>query len=177
MSGDCSAVSVGTMALQLNYSRLPIGSSQCIGDAMNRRECFATAAVLFAAAESSAMAQEMAHNHAHMHGSSLTGLLAATSDCVARGQSCVAHCLVLLADGDKAMAACAQSVSQTIALCQALESLAAQKSPLVPALAKVTLEACQSCEKECRKHEQHAQCKACAESCVACIKECKAVLG
>jgi Cys-rich four helix bundle protein (predicted Tat secretion target) len=145
---------------------------------MNRRESFVGAAgVLLAAAGTSATAQEVAHDHSHMHGSPLAGLLAATSDCVAKGQACIAHCLVLLRDGDKVMADCAQSVSQTIALCQALESLAAQQSPLVPALAKVTLEACQSCEKECRKHEQHAQCKACAESCVACIKECKAVLG
>jgi Cys-rich four helix bundle protein (predicted Tat secretion target) len=146
---------------------------------MKRRDSLIGAgAFLMAAAQTSVLAQEMAHDQSHMHGAApLQGLLAATSDCVAKGQSCIAHCLVLLADGDKVMAACAQSVSQTIALCQALESLAAQQSPLVPALAKVTLQACETCEKECRKHEQHAQCKACAESCVACIKECKAVMG
>ena len=146
---------------------------------MNRRDVFAgTGAILMTAMASCAAAQEATHDHSHMHGSPLTGLLAATSDCVAKGQACIAHCLVLLADGDKVMADCAKSVSQTIALCQALESLAAQQSSLVPALAKVTLEACQACEKECRKHEnKHAECKACAESCFACIKECKAVLG
>ena len=145
---------------------------------MNRRDAFlSTGTVLLAAASNAVFAEEMPHDHSHMHGAPMQGLLAATSDCVAKGQSCIAHCLVLLADGDKAMAACAQSVSQTIALCNALESLAAQQSPLVPALAKVTLQACEACEKECRKHEQHAQCKACAESCVACIKECKAVVG
>lgn len=145
---------------------------------MNRRESFIGAtAVWMAATSTSNAAQEMAHDHSHMHAAPLQGLLAATSDCVAKGQACIAHCLVLLGDGDKVMAECARSVSQTIALCAALESLAAQQSPLVPALAKVTLEACQACEKECRKHERHAQCKACAESCVACIKECKAVIG
>jgi Cys-rich four helix bundle protein (predicted Tat secretion target) len=145
---------------------------------MNRRDAFAgTGAMLMTAMAGGAMAQTMPHDHGHMqHTSPLQALLGASADCVAKGQACIAHCLVLLADGDKAMAACAQSVSQTIALCNALESLAAQQSSLVPALAKVTLEACQNCEKECRKHEQHAQCKACAESCVACIKECKAVL-
>lgn len=152
---------------------------------MNRRDAFiSSAGVMLAAAGSAVLAQDANHDHsahnahhAHMHGGNLAGLIAATSDCSAKGQACVAHCLVLLADGDKAMAACAQSVSQTIALCNALESLAAQQAPLVAALAKVTLEACIACEKECRKHEQHAQCKACAESCVACIKECKAVLA
>jgi len=152
---------------------------------MNRRDAFLnTGTVLLAAASGASLAEDMEHDHSkmehdhsHMHGSPLQGLIAATADCAAKGQSCVAHCLVLLADGDKAMARCAQSVNQTIALCNALESLAAQQSALVPALAKVTLEACEQCEKECRKHLQHAQCKACAESCVACIKECKAVLG
>ncbi len=145
---------------------------------MNRRDAFLNSgAVLLAASSTATFAQEMAHDHIHMHGSPMLSLLAATSDCVAKGQTCIAHCLVLLADGDKVMGDCAKSVSQTIALCQALASLAAQQSSLVPALAKVTLEACQACEKECRKHEQHAQCKACAESCAACIKECKAVLG
>jgi len=148
---------------------------------MNRRDSLIGAgAMLMAAAQGSAQAQSpaMPHDHHHMHGAApLQALLAATSDCITKGQSCIAHCLVLLADGDKAMAACAQSVNQTIALCSALQSLAAQQSSLVPALAKVTLQACEACEKECRKHEQHAQCKACAESCVACIKECKAVMG
>ena len=152
---------------------------------MNRRDVFANSgAVLLAAAGSAVFAQDATHDHsahaahsAHMHGGPNQGLIAAASDCSAKGQACVAHCLVLLADGDKVMAACAQSVSQTIALCNALESLAAQQAPLTAALAKVTLDACQACEKECRKHEQHPQCKACAESCVACIKECKALLG
>ena len=143
---------------------------------MNRRDSLiGVGAALFAAAQTSALAQEAAHDHSHMHGSVAKGLLAATSDCVVKGQACIAHCLVLLADGDKAMAACAQTVNQTIALCSALQALAAQQSKLLPALAKLTGEACEICEKECRKHEQHAECKACAESCVACAKECKAI--
>lgn len=145
---------------------------------MNRRDAFLNSgAVLLATAAGTVVAQEMAHDHSHMHGTPLDALALASADCVLKGQACIAHCLVLLGNGDKVMAECAKSVSQTIALCNALESLAAQKSPLVAALAKVTLDACQSCEKECRKHEQHAQCKACADACVACIKECKAVLG
>jgi Cys-rich four helix bundle protein (predicted Tat secretion target) len=145
---------------------------------MNRRDLFTHAGAFLLAAGSNALfARDMAHDHSHMHATPLQKLVTASADCVAIGQACIAHCLVLLGDGDKVMAECAKSVSQTIALCNALESLAAQQSPLVPALAKVTLEACQSCEKECRKHEQHAQCKACAESCANCIKECKAVLG
>jgi Cys-rich four helix bundle protein (predicted Tat secretion target) len=143
---------------------------------MNRRDSLIGAgAALFAAAQTSALAQEMAHDHSHMHGAVAQGLLAATADCVVKGQACMAHCLVLLADGDKAMAECAKTVNQTIAMCSALQALTAQQSKMVPAMAKLTMEACEVCEKECRKHEKHAECKACADSCVACAKECKAV--
>jgi Cys-rich four helix bundle protein (predicted Tat secretion target) len=129
---------------------------------MNRRDSLIGAgAALFAAAQTSALAQEMVHDHSHMHGGVAQGLLTATSDCVVKGQACIAEC--------------AKTVNQTIALCSALQALTAQQSKLVPAMAKLTLEACEICEKECRKHEKHAECKACAESCVACAKECKAV--
>jgi Cys-rich four helix bundle protein (predicted Tat secretion target) len=143
---------------------------------MNRRDSLIGAgAALFAAAQTSALAQEMVHDHSHMHGTPFQGLLDATSDCVVKAQSCLAHCLVLLADGDKVMAECAKTVNQTIAMCSALQALSAQQSKLVPAMAKLTLEACQICEKECRKHEKHAECKACADSCADCAKECKAI--
>ncbi len=143
---------------------------------MNRRDSLIGAgAALFAAVQTSAFAQEMVHDHSHMHGTPLQGLLAATSDCVVKGQACLAHCLVLLGDGDKVMAECAKTVNQTLAMCSALQALAAQQSKLVPAMAKLTREACEICEKECRKHEKHAECKACADSCAACAKECKAI--
>ena len=143
---------------------------------MNRRDSLVGAgAALFAAVQTSAFAQEMVHDHSHMHGSPMQSLLAATSDCVVKAQTCLAHCLILMGEGDKAMADCAKAVNQTLAMCSALQALSAQESKLVPAMAKLTLEACQFCEKECRKHEKHAPCKACAESCVSCAKECKAM--
>jgi Cys-rich four helix bundle protein (predicted Tat secretion target) len=145
---------------------------------MNRRNAIANAsAVIVAALGTAALAQE--HDHSKMMGASggKYQLLAdTTADCVAKGQACIAHCLILMADGDKEMGACAKAANQMLALCTALQSLANQQSSLVPALAKTALEACQLCEKECRKHEKHhATCKACADSCAACIKQCKAV--
>jgi Cys-rich four helix bundle protein (predicted Tat secretion target) len=86
-----------------------------------------------------------------MPGGKYQALADASADCFIKGQACLAHCLILLADGDKPMAACAQSVSQAMALCSALQSLAVQKASLVIALAKTTL--------------------------VACIKQCKALVA
>jgi Cys-rich four helix bundle protein (predicted Tat secretion target) len=146
---------------------------------MNRRELLQSSAALIAlagTAASTSAADE--HSHHHGGGSKYQALLAATSDCVAKGETCLAHCLVLLGDGDKSLAGCSKAVNQMLALCGALQNLAAQGSELTPALAKVALDACTACEKECKKHEdKHAECKACRESCTACIKECNAVLG
>lgn len=84
--------------------------------------------------------------------------------------------MVLLAQGDKEMASCAQSVSELLATCGALMKLASQGSKFTPALVKVTADVCASCETQCRKYEnKHAECKACADACTACLKECEAL--
>lgn len=151
---------------------------------MERRDALnAIVGGLAAALAASATAQE--HDHSKMHGGAASAgggayakLAAAAQDCVGKGQACLAHCLVLLGEGDKALVECAQNVNQMLALCGALQNLAYQQSNQTRALARIALDACQSCEKACRKHEQHhATCKACADACAACAKECGAVLA
>ena len=147
---------------------------------MNRRDAFLGAgASVLATLSATAVAQEMAHDHSHMHGErKYQTLLNATSDCVVNGQVCLAHCLVLLGEGDNSLAGCSKAVSQMLALCAALQNLASQESALVPDLAKVALQGCQRCANECRKHaDQHAECRACMDSCNNCIKQCEAVLA
>jgi Cys-rich four helix bundle protein (predicted Tat secretion target) len=115
------------------------------------------------------------HSHHHHEEGGHSALAAAAADCVTKGNICLAHCLVLLGDGDKGMVQCARSVNQMLAYCGALQKIAAQDSSRTAALAKLTLEVCVECEKECRRHEKkHAECKACADSCAECIKQCKA---
>jgi Cys-rich four helix bundle protein (predicted Tat secretion target) len=149
---------------------------------MNRREILkTTGALALAALAADALAADEHHDHAAMGGhegmkNPNTKLIEAASDCVAKGQVCIDHCLMLLADGDKEMAACARSVLQTMALCSSLQQLASYQTPQLKALAKVAMDACKECEDECRKHEKkHAVCRDCAESCAACYKECKAI--
>jgi Cys-rich four helix bundle protein (predicted Tat secretion target) len=119
-----------------------------------------------------------AQDHAHMHhgGGQYKALADAAGACVSSGQVCVNHCLGLLGNGNPELAACATSVSQMMALCTALQGLANQDSHYFPALAKVTLEACNDCEAECKKHaDKHEPCKACMESCRECAKQCRAL--
>lgn len=124
--------------------------------------------------------QALAQNHAHHHGGSAPyqELIDSTAGCVTKGEACMAHCLVLLGQGDKTMAGCAQSVNQMLAVCNALLKLAAQNAKATKALAKLAGDVCADCEKECRKHaEKHSECKACADACADCIRQCKAVAG
>ncbi|HFC6395117.1 four-helix bundle copper-binding protein [Neisseria bacilliformis] len=146
---------------------------------MNRRQFIgSTAAVSLAAAASLAKA----HDHAgHSHAAPATvnsyeAARAAAGHCVAAGQVCLAHCIALLNKGDTSMKDCSVAANQMLALCGALQNLAAQRSRLTPALAKVCAEACKQCAAACKEHAaHHAECKACYESCTACAKACEAI--
>jgi Cys-rich four helix bundle protein (predicted Tat secretion target) len=110
----------------------------------------------------------------HVHGSHHKSLADAAGACVATGQSCLDHCLDLLGNGHKELAACAKSVTQLLSLCSALQNLANQDSRYLVKLAGVAMDVCEDCEQECKKHaDKHEACKRCGEACGACYKECK----
>ncbi|MBI4985414.1 MAG: Csp1 family four helix bundle copper storage protein [Rhodocyclales bacterium] len=140
---------------------------------MDRREMLAAAGSLAVAAVSaSALAAE--HDHHHHTGHPHQGLIESAAHCLMAGQACQAHCLELLGQGDKEMAACAASVNELLATCHALQQLASQKSKHLGKMAKVALDVCKQCEEQCRKHEKkHQTCRDCAEACAACAKECQ----
>lgn len=142
---------------------------------MERRE-FLTAAGTVAASAAAiasvnqALAEDMPMaGHAEHKG----GIAKSAGHCVSTGEECVAHCLKLFAKGDTTLAQCAISASQLVTVCRALSDLALAKSGYVPAMAKVVLTVCNDCEKECRKYEEHAECKACADACKACAEDCR----
>ncbi|MDP3683439.1 MAG: four-helix bundle copper-binding protein, partial [Ignavibacteria bacterium] len=91
---------------------------------MNRRELLLSSVALAGAAIIGKAQAAEGHEH-HHHGAAVnTGLISASSDCVQKGQVCLNHCLDLLGQGDKEMAACAKSVNQMLAICGALQQLA-----------------------------------------------------
>lgn len=143
---------------------------------MDRREMLGSMGVLaIAALASETQAAEHDHDH-HNHGAKNQTLVDSASDCVKTGEACINHCLDLLAQGDKEMAACAKSVNEMLGVCAALQRLATVDSKFLPKFAKVAGEMCEACENECRKHEKkHAECKACADSCAVCLKECQKI--
>lgn len=117
----------------------------------------------------------MASEHEHHDGSQYADLVAATSRCVTAGDACLSHCLTLLGEGDRELAACAKTVRDTIAACTALRELAAANSPHVKDLAKVVSGICGDCEAECKKHEKHSVCRDCEKACHDCKDVCDRV--
>ena len=113
----------------------------------------------------------------HVHGTpDHQALIAASSNCVVKGEACLAHCQQMLADGDKSMAQCPRTGSEMVTLCGALRTLAAQDAPSLPKLAAVAMDACGRCESHCRKFanvQQH--CRECADACAACAAECRKI--
>ena len=127
-----------------------------------------------AAAKGKAPAAAAGGHHHHGASAETEVFIDSLSDCINKGEACLAHCLILLGDGDKSLAGCARSVSETLALCEGTRKLVAQGSKRAKEMARIARAACLDCEKECRKHEKkHAECRNCAEACASCAKECE----
>ena len=154
---------------------------------MNRRDLMsAGVAAVAVGAAATAFAQDEHAGHDHHHeadGATPAAavpvrqtLIDSAFDCLKAGQLCLDHCLESFVAGTTALALCARSVDQMLAVCGALTKLAAANSPHLPAQATLAAAICDECEKECRKHSQHhATCKACAEACAACAEACRKV--
>ena len=149
---------------------------------MDRREMLKGAAggLILAAAGNAVFAAEKTKQpdiHQHAHGKKYQSLIDAASDSVKKGQACLSHGLEIFSQGEnKGMAICAMRVSDMVAACTAIGQLASNNSPQLPKMAKVVMDICKDCEKECRKFEKEEEiCKETAESCVVCFNECKKI--
>jgi Cys-rich four helix bundle protein (predicted Tat secretion target) len=104
-------------------------------------------------------------------------LVAATNDCVSRGQACLSHCMETFVAGDTTMAECARAVQEMLATCQAFGVLAANDSVALRPMAQACIAVCEECEKQCRVHEDHQpECRECADACAALVREARKVL-
>ena len=142
------------------------------GPGISRREILlgmGAAAMAYAGNAASAMS---GHDHSK-HTARLPDLLDATNDCLDKGQRCIAHCLVSFQEGDVELADCASKVHEMQAICSAYSYLLAANSDYVEAYAGVCEQVCTDCEKECRKHEKHIECKNCAEACANVVDQIK----
>jgi Cys-rich four helix bundle protein (predicted Tat secretion target) len=116
--------------------------------------------------------------HAHVHGGGDPALAEAAYACLGKGQTCLAHCIGMLAAGDTTMSGCAPAVHDMHAVMTGLGAAAASGSRHLKDLARVAMEFCKDCEAECRKHaDKHPVCKDCAEACARTIAACQKVIA
>ncbi|HUW24965.1 MAG TPA: four-helix bundle copper-binding protein [Gallionella sp.] len=152
---------------------------------MDRREMLkgTVGGLMLAAAGNSVFAAEHAGHsadHQHMQGMNMNknqSLIDAAADCVKKGHACLSHGLHLWTQGEnKGMAICAMRTSEMIAACDGIGQLANYESAHLVKMARVVMDICKDCEKECRKFEkEHVQCKQAADACDACYKECEKI--
>lgn len=135
-------------------------------DGISRRDVLLGmgAAASMAYAGSAAAVTSKEHDHSK-HSTQLPVLMDAVNDCVEKGRSCIAHCMVSFQEGDLDMADCASKVHEMQAVCEGFAYLVASNSSYTKEFSKVCEKVCTDCAKECRKHEEHKECKACAIAC------------
>ena len=138
---------------------------------ISRRELLigmgAAAAAAYAGSAASAMP---GHDHSK-HTARKPDLLNAVNQCTDKGERCIAHCLVSFQEGDMELADCAAKVHEMQAICGGYSYLLAANSDYSKAYAAVCKQVCEDCEKECRKHDKHRECKVCADACAEVVDQ------
>jgi Cys-rich four helix bundle protein (predicted Tat secretion target) len=115
----------------------------------------------------SAMAEE-SHEHVHdhsKHATQLTDLMDAINACTDKGRRCIAHCMVSFTEGDTDLAQCASKAHEMLSICEGFAYLVASNSTYIKDYASVCEKVCRDCAEECKKHDQHIECDACARAC------------
>ncbi|MBF0275696.1 MAG: four-helix bundle copper-binding protein [Nitrospinae bacterium] len=147
---------------------------------MDRRNFISTTAgaagIAALTAAGVAGAEENKMNHAAMgKPNPYLGLINSSLDCIKTASICLEHCIKTLGTGDTSLKNCANKVIELEVICSSLARLASYESQHLKELAKVAVNICIECEKECKKHKEHQVCLACAKSCAECLKECKSL--
>jgi len=145
-------------------------SGQKPADLSRRDLLIGMGAAAAAAYAGNAVSAMPGHDHSK-HTAQQPDLLNAVNQCTDKGERCIAHCLVSFQEGDLELADCAAKVHEMQAICGAYSYLLAANSDYSKAYAAVCKQVCTDCEKECRKHEKHLECKACADACAAVVEQ------
>ncbi len=123
-----------------------------------------------AQAKDKAKAAENAIAHEHCLPRRFDAVVAPFQACSVAMGNCIAHCQVMLADGETSMAECLRTALDADVVCNATLRAATLNSKLTPALAAVAVTAMEACVVACKPHVgHHAECKACHDACVAAI--------
>lgn len=122
----------------------------------------AAATMVYAGSASASAAK--GHDHSK-HSTQLNDLMDAVNACNDKGRRCISHCMVSFTEGDMELAECASKAQEMLAVCGGFAYLVASNSSYIKDYAHVCEKVCTDCAKECRKHDKHIECEACANAC------------
>lgn len=111
-----------------------------------------------------ASAKKSMHDHSK-HTAQKPEVLNAANMCVDKAQRCIAHCLVSFQEGSTELAVCASKVHEMQEVCSAFSYLLSANSTYNKEFSRISKKVCEDCADECRKHDKHHECRACAEAC------------
>ena len=123
-----------------------------------------SAAATMAYAGSASASASKHHDHSK-HSTQLTDLMDAVNVCNDKGRRCISHCMVSFTEGDMELAECASKAQEMLSVCGGFAYLVASNSSYIKDYARVCEKVCTDCAKECRKHDKHIECEACANAC------------
>ena len=112
----------------------------------------------------SASAAAKGHDHSK-HATQLTDVMDGVNACLDKGRRCISHCMVSFTEGDTELADCASKVQEMMSVCGGFAYLVASNSSYIKEYAQICEKVCVDCAKECKKHEKHIECDACAKAC------------
>jgi Cys-rich four helix bundle protein (predicted Tat secretion target) len=122
----------------------------------------AAASMAYAGSLSAALSEH--HDHSK-HSTQLTDLMDAVNACTDKGRRCIAHCMVSFTEGDTELAKCASKAQEMLSICEGFAYLVASNSSYIKDYAQVCEKVCRDCAEECKKHDKHIECDACARAC------------
>ena len=153
-------------------------SDSIFENGVTRREVLVGAGMAALAMSSVANAAQQGHKHDHeTHKVQQPELLGDVNACIDMGQRCIAHCLVMFQEGDTSVADCASKVHEMNAICGGFSYLLTANSNHSKAMAELCRTVCTECAEECRKHDEHHECRACAEACERTVVSLDNYLG
>lgn len=100
--------------------------------------------------------------------------------CAAICNSCADACVAEESAGAMDMARCIRLCMDCADVCLATSRLATRRTdgnvPLIEAMLRTCMLACETCAEECAKHD-HAHCQRCAQMCRECAETCEKALS
>ena len=111
------------------------------------------------------------------HGQPTPECAAECAECQQVCDSCAAHCLMLVADGQKEHQQTLQTCLDCAEICAAADRVVARGGPFSDVICRACAEACARCAAACEKFPDDEHMARCAKECRKCQQACETMLG